>query len=308
MEAMVTVNQTAGEIRCDFEAVKARLTARLDEYRGAVFTEESKNCAKMELAGLRKEKKEFADRIKEVKAAYMQPYMEFESKAKELIALYDEPINLIDDQIKAFEEKRKEEKRVKIAEIYDSNVGDAREFIPLNRIFSPKWENVTMKEKDIAAEISSLAESVRTAVATIKGMQSEAEEKALQIYRQNLSLPEAMTYITNYEKQKAEIIAREQERKRREEEERIRREERERLEAERRIIEEQEAAIRRAEEEKAAAVEQAKADTAQEVIDSFIPKMDGESNLYEYRMDLTADAKEKLEMYLDSIGIDWELI
>ena len=58
-----------------------------------------------------------------------------------------------------------------------------------------------------------------------------------------------------------------------------------------------------------AAVEQAKEEAAQEVIDSMIPQdLEGSSNLYEYRMALTAEAKEKLEMYLTSVGIDWELI
>ena len=36
--------------------------------------------------------------------------------------------------------------------------------------------------------------------------------------------------------------------------------------------------------------------------------LEGESNLCEYRLALTADAKEKLETYLTSVGIDWELI
>ena len=69
------------------------------------------------------------------------------------------------------------------------------------------------------------------------------------------------------------------------------------------------AALEQAEAEKAAAVEQARAEAAQEVVDSLIPDdLSGESSLYEYRMSLTADAKEKLEMYLESIGIEWELI
>ena len=320
MENMVAVTQTAGAINCDFESVKKRLQERLQDYKGAVFTEESKTFAKAELANLRNEKKEFSDRVKEVKTAYMQPYLDFEGKAKELIALYDEPINLIDDQIKAFEEKRKAEKQAKIADLYQMHAGGLEAYIPLQKIYNPKWENATMKEKDLVAEISNLAEATRSAIATIRGMQSEAEEKALEIYKENLSLPEAMTYITNYEKQKQEIIAREQERRKKEEEERIRREERERLEEQRRIKEEQEAAIRKAEEEKeaalrrieeekAAAIEKARAEAEQAVIESLTPNVDaGDADLYEYRIELTKDAKEKLETYMDSVGIEWELM
>lgn len=308
METMVTVKQQTGVIDCDFESAKARLQNRLEEYKGAVFTEDSKDAAKKEVASLRKEKKDFADRVKEVKNAYMKPYLEFEQKAKELVSMYDEPINLIDRQVKEFEEKRKEEKRERIFAIYEENIGASAYYISLERIYNPKWENATTKEKDIAKEIAELAASVQAAVETIEGMQSDSVQKALEVYKKNLSLPEAMTYINNYERQKQEILIREQERRRREEEERIRQEERDKMEAERHMQEEKEAVLRKVEEEKAVAVEQAKAEATQEVIDSFIPDASGESELYEYRMELTADEKEKLEMYMNSVGIEWEQI
>lgn len=38
----VQVQQQTGKITCDFEGAKAYLSARLDEYRNVVFTEDSK--------------------------------------------------------------------------------------------------------------------------------------------------------------------------------------------------------------------------------------------------------------------------
>ena len=154
-----------------------------------------------------------------------------------------------------------------------------------------------MKEKDIRKEMSETVEKTKKDIDTISSMESDSTAKALSMYRTNLDLTEAVSYINNYERQKQEILAKEQERKRREEEERIHREERERLLAE-----------RQAEMEKNAAVEQAKAEAAQEVIDSLIPEESGEAELYEYRISLSGDAKMKLEMYMDSVGIEWELI
>ena len=89
-----------------------------------------------------------------------------------------------------------------------------------------------------------------------------------------------------------------------ERQEALRKAEEEKAEALRQAELAREEEIRKAEEEKAAAVAQAK----QEVVDSLIPDTEGETELYEYRMFLTADAKEKLEMYLDSVGIEWEMI
>ena len=295
------VIQEAAKIQCNFEQVEAAIKEKLSEYEGAVFTEDSKAYAKKEVAGLRAEQKRFKDSLREEKAKYMAPWNQFEAQANQLIALYDEPINLINGQIQAFEEKRIAEKKKLINEIYQSMIGDLSDFLPLERIYNPKWENATFKQKDIQAEIGSLVESVHTGIETISSMDSEACEKALSMYRSSLDLTEAISYINNYERQKQEILAKEQERRRQEEEERIRREERERL------IREQEAQMK-AEEEKAAAVEQAKAEAAQEVIDSLIPDADAETELYEYRVSLSKDAKEKLEMYMDSVGIEWEMI
>lgn len=308
MENNISVIQQTGIIKCDFEGAKKRILERLDEYKGAVFTEDSKNIAKAERASLRKEKADFSDRIKDVKNTYMAPYNEFEKQAKELLALYDEPINLIDEQVKAFEEQQKAKKRELVESIYAEVPEEVMVYIPLDKIYNPKWENITTKEKDIRKELQDLSSSVVQAINTIEMMNSEVEEKALQMYRQNLSLPDAITYINNYERQKAEIIAKEEERKRQAESERIRREEREKIEAEQRAKAELESSHRKAEEEKAAAVEQARAEAEQEVIDSLIPSTEGGTSLFEYRMALTPDGKGKLEMYLDSVGIEWELL
>lgn len=307
MQTIIT--QETGKISCNFEQVESAIKEKLSEYEGAVFTEDSKNVAKKEVASLRAEKKSFQDNIREAKKKYMAPWDEFETQAKKLIGMYDEPINFIAGQVQAFEEKRIEEKRQLIKSIYDTEVPSAvKEYLSFCGIYNQKWENATYKEKDIKKEILAMVHTVEQGIQTISGMESEATEKALEMYKITLNLADSISYINNYERQKQEILAREQERKRREEEERIRREEREKIMAEQRAREEREAAERKAEEEKAAAVEQARAEGAQEAIDALIPTDDEESSLYEYRISLSADAKEKLEMYMDSVGIEWELI
>ena len=326
IQAVIT--QQAATIGCNFQEVEQAINARLAEYEGAVFTEDSKVMAKKEVASLRAEKKNLMDNLREAKRTYMAPWDAFEPRAKALISLYDKPIELIDGQVKAFEEKRIAEKRELIRQVYGELAGDVADIIPLKKIYSPKWENAGTREKAIREEIGNAAVNARQALETIHGMHSEAEEEALRIYRDTLNLSDAVAHINSYERQKQEILAREAERRHQEELERIRREERERVEAERRAKEEREAALRRAEEEKAAAlrkaeeekaaalrqaemekaaaVEQAREEAAQEVVDSLSPELDGDTVTYEYRMTLTEDAKAKLEMYLDSVGIDYE--
>lgn len=318
-EVRAVIVQQEGTVSCNFEEVEGYIKERLKEYDGAIFTEESKGYAKKELAKLRAEKKELNDNLRDAKKKYMAPWDAFEPKAKELINLFDEPITLIDGQVKAFEEDRIAQKKALIEAIYTELVGDLADIIPLERIYNPKWENATMKENAIREEVLAQATAARIALDTIHGMHSDAETKALDVFKQTLSLPEAISCINAYEAQKAEILRKEQERKREEELERIRREEREKLEAERKVLEEREAQRRAAEEaleaqrrqleeEKQIAVEQARETGAQEVIESLTPNAEEDTQLYEYRVALSEKGKESFEMYLDSVGIDWEMI
>jgi hypothetical protein len=300
MENNVVVKQQNGVIQCNFEEMKAYLQNRLAQYDGVLFTEDTKADAKKTVANLRKEKKALIDRVKEVKEEYMKPFNEFYAEAVEVIEMYDKPINFINEQVEEYEKKRIEEKKAYIKELYDEFVGnsDVAEYLPLEKIYNPKWENATTNRKAICTELTNYVDNARLAVASIKAMHSDAEEIALKMYKETLDTTKCILYINDHEKTKAEILAREQERVRREEEERIRREERERIEAERKAQEEKEAIIQVAQEE----IQKAR----EEAIEAFIPSVEGEANLYEYRISLTADAKAKLEMFMDSIGVEWE--
>lgn len=303
------ITQDQAKIYCNFDQVKQAIQETLAEYKGAVFTEDSKTHAKKHVASLRAKKKELQDNLREAKKEYMEPWDRFEGQAKTLIALYDEPIDLINGQVQEFEANRISKKRELIHRLYAELVPEElRDCIPLDRIYNTKWENATAKEKDIRVEMSGIAEKTAKDIYTIRSMDSDAAEEALSEYRVSLDLTVAVSYIQNYERQKQEIIAREQERLRSEEEGRVRREEREKVLAEQRAQEEKEAIARQAEAEKVQAVEQAKEEARQEFIDSLIPDDSDDADLYEYRISLSADAKEMLEMYMDSVGIEWEVI
>lgn len=311
----VKVIATAGQVVCDFDSARMYLQERLDQYKNVVFTEDSKKDAKGVVADLRKEKKAFSDRVKEAKEEYMKPFEAFATQANELIEMYDSPINYISAQVAAFERKRVEEKKEQIKQLYVECIDDMQAELPLQKIYNPKWENSTMNPTQIRREMMERKETVKNGLEAIQQMHSAIEDKAVAMFLESYDLTKTILYINQYEQQQKEILAREQERIHREEEERIRREEREKVEAERREQEaieraeaEKQAALERAEAEKQEAVEQAKEEAAQDVVDSLTPDLEGESNLYEYRMSLTADAKKKLEMYLDSVGIDWEMI
>ncbi len=310
----VLIKQKEGVIETNFEEVKAYLAEQTEAYASLVFTEETKKDAKDTVAQLRKDQKAIADRLKEVKKEYMAPFEEFNAKAQELLKMYDTPIDAINAQIEAFEEKRKAEKRKQISEIYDEMVPEDewRVVIPLNRIWNKKWENATASAKSIKEEIMQRKTDAKAAYTTIKAMNSDKEEQALAQYRENYDLTACITFLNEYESYKREIAEKERIKAQQEAEERIRREEREKAEAEmrhQRELEEAEKAkqteLEALEAAKNEEIEQAQA----EVVDSFIPEeTTAPAEDYSYSIRLNPNEKESLEKFMDSIGIEYELI
>ena len=210
----VQISRNNGTIDFNFEDLKDALTAELELYKNLVFTEDTKADAKKTVAELRKLKKQISDKRIEVKKLYMQPYTDFEAKVKELDKLINEPIAFISEQIDAFEQKRIEEKRELINEIYLELVSkreDIAGYAELNRVYDSKWENASTSKKTIQEAITSYLDSVDNDIAAIESMESEYEAKALMRYKETGVLSDALLTIRQWEKQKEEILKAEEE-------------------------------------------------------------------------------------------------
>ena len=299
----IIVRQSNGVIEENFTEAKAYLQEQLNAYKGVVFTEDTKTDAKNTVANLRKDKKALQDKVKAVKVEYMKPFDEFNAKANELLTLYDEPIDYINGQVAEFEERRKQEKKEQIEAIYAELVPEEewQNVIPLRKIYNSKWENATTTVKSIKEEIMSRKQDVKTAYTAIKALHSDFEDKAIDMYNANYDLNATMAYIEKWEaerkeweqnqKEKLEV---EQKRQQAELEERIRQEERAKIAME-----------QQAQEEKKQAVTEAIEQTKQQTIDGFVPTSDEKPTDYTYMIRLNSEAKEKLEMFMDSVGIDY---
>lgn len=296
MENEIMIRQQA-ILSCDFEKIKKRLNDQLGIYSSMVFTEEAKKDAKNTVAELRKEKKAFADQVKAIKAEYMKPFDEFYAQASEIVDLYDKPIVAINEQIEAFEAQRIEDKVAQIKAIYADLVTDPEmlDVIPLSKIYNKKWENATFTAKQIKDEIVNKQIWAKDALNIIRNMKSDKEKEAIERFKLFLDLNDCLSFITSYENSKKEIMAREEERLKQETEERIRAEERAK------IVEEQ---------KQAEALAEAQEQARNEVIDNLIPVAEegAVSSDYAYMITLTPAEKEALEVYMNSVGIEFEIM
>lgn len=268
-ELKLNVQQNPGTIEFNFDEIAKVLDERLTEYKGAVFTEDSKKEAKEELASLRKFKDDFEKVRKAVKKQWNEPYTEFEQKMKQLTAKIDVPIRLIDSQVKEFERQRKEERRETIKSIYLEFPATIREYAPLENVYRSKWENASTNVKTIREEISQIMQDAGSAIQTIQAMQSDAVLDALGVFRESQDLSRAITYIQDYEARKTQILKAEEERKKRE-------------------------------------TETIKQETQKTAGDELLPFETPSTRTVFYKVVATEDEITELDRILDSIGLWWE--
>lgn len=238
----VQVKGNVGTIEDNLDLVEISIREKVAEYSAVVVTEDTVKDGKRFLADIRKEKKALDDERKAIKAQWMAPYDAFEKRAKQIIALYDEPVKIINDQLDAYEENRRQMKRQGIQEIYNFVKGDLEEWLPLDRIYNPKWENATYADKKVREDMELIFDQMKVSISTVKSMNSEFEEDALRVLKETGSLQAAVAEINDLQKQKerfleqarqeAERERQEAERKRQEEEQKQREEEERRKEEE----------------------------------------------------------------------------
>ena len=123
------------------------------------------------------------------------------------------PINEIDTQVKAFEEKKKAKKDEEIRAFYAENAKDILMLVPYEKAFSEKWLNASTSMKAIQDEILALVDKVKIDLATIDGLKSDYKEQVKSCYVDTLDITAAIRFgndlevkaqrLAEFEKQKA---------------------------------------------------------------------------------------------------------
>ena len=242
------------------EELEAAVKAKVDSYKGIVYTEETLKSAKADRAELNNLLKAIEDRRKKVKEIINQPYSDFEKELKSVTALIKSQTEEIGKQIDSFEDKQKEEKKQKIQEAYDSAIGDLKEILPFTKVFDTRYLNKTYKLNTAISEVKAKIEQVKTDLSTIESVCGKYALNAKDVYVRTLDLSKALAEEKRL-KELEEKLEAERIRKQKEEEERKKVEEQRRIEVERPRKEEEE---RRAA-EAAKAAEQAEAQQREEI-------------------------------------------
>jgi hypothetical protein len=218
--ADVTIPQAIENI----QYLRQELAARLDYYKGVIVTEDTIKDARADRANLNKLKAAIDDQRKEVKRQTMALYEPLEKECKELLSMIDEPIGVIDSQLKAFDEQKKAAKYQALTEFFTKV--NTLDFVKIEHVLNPKWGNATAKLDALKDEMSGTIQRIVDDYADIKKLYANSTmlTAILQRFEQTRDKGAALAYAAEIERrEKAE-----QERREREAAEKARREQEQR--------------------------------------------------------------------------------
>ncbi|MBP5582237.1 MAG: DUF1351 domain-containing protein [Ruminococcus sp.] len=131
--------------------LKEELTPKLEYYNNLVVTEDGIKAAKNDKSNLNKLRKAIEERRIEAKKQVLSLYEPLEAQCKELVALIDAPIKAIDQQVKVFEGKDKDEKYAALESFFNNMPHE--DFITITDVLNPKWANKTEKLDTLKADM-----------------------------------------------------------------------------------------------------------------------------------------------------------
>lgn len=189
------IEKVPGKLVINYEELKAALSVELEKYKGLVVTENQITEAKSTRAKLNKVKAAIEDRRKELKKEYLKPYEVIEKQAKELVDMIDEVSSNIANQIKEFEEKEKEAKKIQIANLW---VKLGYNKITVDKIWNEKWLNKTFTLSKIKEEMQAQIDDIEGDLNAIKELCGEDKQKCLTLQSKYLRTLDFQQVLSEY--------------------------------------------------------------------------------------------------------------
>lgn len=207
-----TAENTIKAIDWNFEELKQEITVKANDYKSLVYTDDNIKEAKADRANLNKFVKALEDKRKEVKKMVLEPYSQFEGQVKELVAIIGDANLNIDSQIKAYEQKKKDEKLEKVKKIYEDAIGgsELKNILTWDKVFKESYLNVSTTQKTIINEMEDLRDRVAYDLGVINSDTGEYQFEMKEEYLKNFSMTEALAVKQKFEenaRRKAEYEA-----------------------------------------------------------------------------------------------------
>ena len=190
MELKIQPYEQAQPISWNFEELKAELTAKLETYKTLQYTPEQIAAAKTDRAGLNNLKKALNDERIRREKEFLEPFNTFKAQIRELCDLIDEPVKLIDAQVKEYEEMEKREKREACQKIFYGTEG-LPDWLKYEQIENVKWYNKTTSIKAVTEEIEAKINHINVDIKMLSALPDFSFE-AIEVYKETLDSGKAL--------------------------------------------------------------------------------------------------------------------
>ena len=169
MENLVIINKQVANIEWNKEQALQEAQDIMAKYEGIVFTEEDLPQAKKEVAALRKVSKEINAQALAIDKELTNPVKQFRSEVKEVKAIVDSGIDYINEQVKAFEDAIKLDRKNEIISFEEWEA--IKEYHAFDESWLlKKWNDKLLKMEftDILYNINKEIEAIKTNADTLK--------------------------------------------------------------------------------------------------------------------------------------------
>ena len=192
------------KITFNYEELKAELTDKVKTYEAIVYDDAQIKEAKADRANLNKLKKALNDERIRLEREYNKPFSVFKEQINEIIGIIDKPVEIIDKQVKAYEDKAKEEKRAEILDAFNDIAFPA--YVTLDMIFDDKWLNASVNMKQVREALIARNDKIMADLDTLKALPA-FEFEAIEIYKETLDINRAIAEgkrLADIQRRKAE--------------------------------------------------------------------------------------------------------
>lgn len=190
------------EIVWNADEIATEVEAKVGYYKNLVYTEDQVTEAKKDRAQLNKFISALKDKDREIKRLCLAPYEVFHNQMMKIISKVEEPVMLIDTQVKGFEEQQKQKKLQAIRELYDSK--GFWPWLTLERMMDrhastcKKWMNKSCSMKQIDSDMIEIQHKMGEDILALNGLKFGAQ-MALSEYKRSMDVTAAMAEAQKFE-------------------------------------------------------------------------------------------------------------
>lgn len=177
------------------DEIEKEVAAKVGFYKNLVYTEDQVVEAKKDRAALNKFVTALKAKDREIRDLCLKPYDEFHNRMLKIISLVEEPAQLIDKQVKEYEEAQKEQKKKAIQELF--SMKGFQPWVTLDRIWNQKWLNKTYTMKQIDADLTTIQHKIGEDILLING-QKEGMQAALSEYKRSMDVSASIAAAQRY--------------------------------------------------------------------------------------------------------------